>query len=168
MSSQLAQREIEQLLLEVEALKSLVDELSECPSFGILTAPALRHRVSEIDSFPSLAAVYLDVDDMKEANSRYGHADVDRRIHAALTARSSDCVMGRWLQGDEIVAIVPWIDALGFCDRLLAAFQAQGMSCTIAVQRVGRFSVEEAIKQAGLLCHKTKMTSKGVVVVSST
>jgi hypothetical protein len=76
--------------------------------------------------------------------------------------------MGRWHLGDEIGAIVPWVDASGFCDRLLAAFHAQGLSCTIAVQKVGQLSVKDAIGQAGLLCHKTKMTSKGVVVVSST
>jgi GGDEF domain-containing protein len=158
----------DQLKAEIKVLRELVDDLSVDPSFGILTAPALRRRVSDMNSFPTpapLAAIYLDVDDMKAANSRYGHDGVDRRIHAALKARSSDCVVGRWLQGDEIVAIVPWADAIGFCDRLLAAFRGQGMSCTIAAQRVSAaMPIEQAIRQAGLLCHKTKKTQKGIAV----
>jgi GGDEF domain-containing protein len=165
----MSNQSVAQLQAEIEALNSLVRELSEDPSFGILTAPALRRRVADMDPDPTLAAVYLDVDNMKSANELYGLPDVDRRIRAALAVRSSDClVMGRWHLGDEIGAIVPWVDASGFCDRLLAAFYAQGLSCTIAVQKVGQLSVKDAIGQAGLLCHKTKMTSKGVFVVSST
>jgi hypothetical protein len=164
----MSNQSVAQLQAEIKALKSLVDELSEDPSFGILASPAMRRRVADMDPDPTLAAVYLDVDNMKSANELYGLPEVDRRIRAALAVRSSDClVMGRWHLGDEIGAIVPWVDALGFCDRLLAAFHAQGLSCTIAIQKVGKLSIEEAIKQAGLLCHRTKAINKGVVVVSS-
>jgi len=155
---------INQLKAENKALRALVQDLSVDNSFGILTAPALRRRVADMADPQPLAAVYLDVDDMKGANARHGHADVDRRIHAALTARSSDSVMGRWLWGDEIVAIVPWTDAIGFCDRISDAFRDQEMSCTIACQKIGELPVEDAIRAAGLLCHETKKTTKGVVV----
>lgn len=79
--------------------------------------------------------VFLDIDGMHGANARWGYAETDRRIREALgVCRAGEAHAGRWYSGDEIVVLVPTVDAARcVIERLRAAFAAVEMSATYAI-----------------------------------
>lgn len=92
----------------------------------------LERRMPHLRS--GMAVVVVDLDRMKEANARFGHAGVDSRMTKIFQAtRTDDTFAGRWKQGDEVAVFVHQDDAIGLANRLLGAFLALDLSATIAV-----------------------------------
>lgn len=103
------------------------------PVFGCLTRAGVEDALKGLD-LRDRVIVYLDIDDMKACNARYGMAGVNVKIAAALAAiRKTDIVSGQWFSGDEFIGFVYIVDALAFARRWQAAFKAQGLGCTVVV-----------------------------------
>lgn len=120
-----------QLLQEIETL-------SHDPIWGCYTRAALELRWNEF-SKNAVSVVYADIDHMHDLNSKYSHAEVDKRIKGVIEhvrhttgKRSGDTVASRWLNGDEVVFILHSGDAQLFCERIRASFQDVGISVTMA------------------------------------
>ncbi|MFW5446811.1 MAG: GGDEF domain-containing protein [Methylophagaceae bacterium] len=86
----------------------------------------------------SLSLIYIDVDNFKNINDRYGHHrgdEVLRSVANAIrsTSRGSD-IISRW-GGDEFVVVLPFtnlLDAQKFIERLIGSINTVGVSCGIA------------------------------------
>lgn len=106
-------------------------KLMICPVFGCLTRQGLERRKPK----PGAIVVFLDIDDMKGANSTYGYAEVNRRIAASVKClRSHELTIGRWFFGDEFVF---WLSVgtdcgAELCDRVTEAFKRNGLGVTMA------------------------------------
>jgi diguanylate cyclase (GGDEF)-like protein len=124
------------------------DPLTGLPNRALL-ADRLEHAVSSAARDPgSLAVLFVDLDDFKRVNDRFGHLVGDtvlRRVATLLadSVRASDTV-GRW-GGDEFVIVAERLDGSFTVDHL--------------VQRV-RDSLREALPVAGE--HLTITPSVGV------
>lgn len=88
--------------------------------------------LQEID-LSGMSFVYFDLDGMKQANTQYGKAEVNRKIKSAMHFRESDIVVGQVFSGDEFVALVPIQDAYGFARRLQDSLTEHKLSATILV-----------------------------------
>lgn len=100
--------------------------------WGIYKREGVERRMAHLRT--GMAVVVVDIDGMHDANTRYGHAGVDRRVTRVMCAvRTDDTLAGRWQQGDELVIFCHQDDAIGLARRLLAEFRADDMSATAAV-----------------------------------
>ena len=103
-------------------------------SYGVLTRQGLDHRWRQtMHAAVKFEIVFMDIDNMHQANACLGYEEVDRRIRAAFSVRATDMLIARWYSGDEIVAIVPVGDGRGAAERILARLEANGLSATCAV-----------------------------------
>jgi diguanylate cyclase (GGDEF)-like protein len=103
-------------LLESERLRSRIDELT-----GVLNARAFYEVVSrELErsrrSHRPLSVAYIDLDDFKAMNDRYGHAAGDELLRAFArcarqTVRNIDSIAR--LGGDEFALLMPETDSEG-------------------------------------------------------
>jgi GGDEF domain-containing protein len=120
--------------LEVLRLRRQVERMGYDPAFGCLTRQGAERRASALRGPHEV--VFFDLDDMRRLNARWGYAEVDRRVRAALAAvrvRQADLVVGRWYSGDELFAVVPAGTGVGLCRRLEAALAQEGLSATFGV-----------------------------------
>jgi len=135
--------EIDRLRAEIAANNRRIAYLEEVADRDPLT-PTVNRRafVRELerakayaDRYKSPAAIiYIDIDDMKSINDRFGHAAGDEVLQAVArtligNVRSSD-VVGR-LGGDEFGVI------LAHADRLAAEEKASSLSKLIADIQIG-------------------------------
>lgn len=125
--------------LDVEALHRIIEQqerviarLSINETFGCLTRQALDVLLEEL-ALDGLAAVFWDIDQLKEANTRWGKAESSRRIKEAIQARVTDCVAGQVWSGDEFIAFLQPVDAVDMAYRILGRLQDLGMSATFCV-----------------------------------
>jgi GGDEF domain-containing protein len=133
---------------EVERLRAELADAHHDPVWGIGTRQAVERRMTELTG--QQAAIVLDIDDMHGANSRLGHAEVDRRIAGIMqTLRNGDTYAGRWLRGDEIVVFCDRADADGLAIRLLVLFELYGLGATIAITAATRDGVDGGIFRIG-------------------
>jgi GGDEF domain-containing protein len=108
---------------------ALVDQ-----TYGILTRLGGERSWNHLSArYAAFEVVFLDLDDLHRLNSEWGYAEVDRRIRSVLNFRQEDLVIARWYSGDEIIAIVPKGDGVGFAQRLLNSLQRQQLSATFGV-----------------------------------
>ena len=76
--------------------------------------------------------VYLDIDDMRVANSQYGKEAVNGKLKRALHVRHTDVLIrALWFSGDEFVIVLKG-DGEGFMARLQTSLKNEGMSATMA------------------------------------
>jgi diguanylate cyclase (GGDEF)-like protein len=95
---------------------------------GLPNRTALYERIRELQRERrghegSFSALFLDVDDFKRINDRYGHAAGDAALqqvasHVATAVRSSDFV-ARW-GGDEFIVLLLGAETTGYQDATLA------------------------------------------------
>ena len=126
------------------ALFAKTEELAtRDPLTGILNRRAFSERVvaefAESRSAHSLAYVIIDIDDFKNINDAYGHAQGDVVLKTlAVTLETSlraQDVVGRFA-GDEFVALLVDVDgasARALVARLSADFRGAGLRCSIGV-----------------------------------
>lgn len=123
---------IEELQRQVEELRSLVEKLSTDPSYEIMTRQAAEIKIPAVSDSIQFVA-FLDIDYLHDLNSKIGHEEANNRIRRALRVRSTDLILSpvKWYSGDEVVLLLKG-SPVEFCDRLMASFEAEGMSITIA------------------------------------
>lgn len=102
-------------------------------TYGILTRWGGERAWQRLSRhYARFDVVFMDLDELHRLNAELGHAEVDRRIRAALVYRREDITTARWYSGDEIVAIVSKGDGFGFAHRLLDGMRKNGLSATFA------------------------------------
>lgn len=107
-----------------------IRKLAINPNFGCLTRNALDIMLEDFD-WRDMAIVYLDIDNLKAANDRWGKEEVNRRIRESIEFRATD--FSNYFSGDEIVAIVPVNDCLGLVQRVQRELNSRDMSATILI-----------------------------------
>ena len=122
------------LIWRQNRLERSVTHLMVDATYGVLTRNGLDLRWRQLGAQADrLEVVFFDLDELHAANERYGYADVDRRIRAALQVRASDLCVARWYSGDELVIVVGAGDGHGAAERILARLRANGLSATFGV-----------------------------------
>jgi hypothetical protein len=117
------------LHLRRELRVALVDK-----TYGILTRQGGERTWHHLSArYAAFEVVFLDLDDLHRLNTDWGYAEVDQRIRGVLNFRQEDIVMARWYSGDEIIAIVPKGDGVGFSQRLLNSLRKRELSATFGV-----------------------------------
>lgn len=145
-------------------LQAKCERLSISRWFGCLNRNGLDEAITGMD-FGGLALVYLDVDDLKKANERWGKAQSSARIAQAIKMRSNDLVYGQWFSGDEFAAFVPIDSAYDFAMRWQANFKAADMSVTICVAPIiANASIERLADQCDERLTQLKTFAKGFIV----
>jgi diguanylate cyclase (GGDEF)-like protein len=164
------------LLAEVRRLvarlqeQSLTDELTGVANRRAFLDVAAREIERSRRYRHELSLAYLDIDDFKAANDRFGHAVGDRVLIALgglarATARSVDTVAR--IGGDEFVILMPETDtlaALPLAERLRAACSraagvgAAPVTCSIGLVTFERApgDIEEMLTSADALMYEAK------------
>ena len=133
-------KKLDELVERVEALENEVKELStdrvySSPGFDVLTRSGMERRwhkrASDHDTL-----IFVDLDELREANSRYGYEGANQRIAAGLAVGDSTIICGRWFSGDEIVFLCNRTDAKGLAQRLQRELTAQGLAATFGIAPV--------------------------------
>lgn len=157
-------------------------ELERLSTTDFLTHAANRYKLEETaarwmafcrrQGLP-LTLVFIDVDDLKIVNDRFGHSigdcvlsDLAKLFQAQL--RSTD-ILARW-GGDEFVLLLPNInldDAIALTERIDASMKEQtfidgfNVTCSFGVVEMkGSSDFESLICQADKLMYERKMQSK--------
>ncbi|MBA4348051.1 MAG: hypothetical protein C0413_04285 [Clostridiales bacterium] len=127
-----------------------------------------------------LCLVFVDVDDLKRINDRYGHVIGDIALKEIATLmkkqlRNSDTI-ARW-GGDEFVLLLPNVtlrNALLLLDRVKTAVNQlviEGIvtvSCSFGVVQMGPESTySEMLSQADALMYQAKRNGKGRISFTS-
>jgi diguanylate cyclase (GGDEF)-like protein len=112
-------------------VKASVDELTSCLNRAAALDLAARATAAAVEAGAGLALVFIDLDDFKSVNDRFGHAAGDRLLVTAVervrgAVRDGDSI-GR-LGGDEFLVICPRVDsserARTIAQRIWAAMRA--------------------------------------------
>lgn len=137
-------------------LMELIEALSSDTAFGVLSSQRLLLELRRREGAKGFA-LYLDIDDLGEANASLGHERVNEKVRRALSFRCDDAIVfGRFYSGDELAGLMEsQEEALGFARRIREGFRSEGMSCTIAVAQV-HSGVMAAVRRAQEECHKQK------------
>ncbi len=125
-------RELESALLN-RARAELADMALRDSLTGLLNRRALMdaldHRLASDSSLGRVALLFVDLDDFKSVNDRYGHAAGDAAlVHVARALRSAarDSDIISRLGGDEFVLVIDGVDdgaAMSIASRVLDAVQ---------------------------------------------
>jgi len=167
------------VLLLLAEVRKLVARLQEQSLTDELTGLANRRAFLDVAAQEiersrryqhELSLAYLDIDDFKAANDRFGHAVGDRVLIALAglaraTARSVDTVAR--IGGDEFVVLMPETDApaaLPLAERLRAACSraagpgAAPVTCSIGLVTFERApsDLEELLTSADALMYEAK------------
>lgn len=111
--------------------RAIINQMETDTRWNVYTRPAMERRIDQLGR--GYGIVVGDIDQMKQANTRWGWSSTDERIRRALNIRRSDVWRGRLLWGDEIIIIAPAADVQALTVRLLADFVAEDMSATFVV-----------------------------------
>jgi GGDEF domain-containing protein len=88
--------------MKIAALEAQIEELKICPIFNVYT----RQGLDTIDTSGASHVVFLDFDNMKAANSKFGYREVDKKIKNIFShTREGDVIPVRWYSGDEFILI---------------------------------------------------------------
>ncbi len=149
------------------------DALTSLPNRRLLVDRVRRAMVRAERSQLSVALLYLDLDDFKDVNDTFGHAEGDRLLQE-MTQRLSSCVRAAdtlaRLGGDEFVVLLENIqtqlDASQVAEKLLKAismpYWLKGIelrpraSIGIAVGPSHGTTVEELLKSADAAMYRAK------------
>ncbi len=121
--------------------------------FGVLDAPhLLAEDLTQAAGLFGMAALYLDLDDFKSLNTRFGERVIDRtvlpQLHA-LIARASECHGHAYAEGgDEVVVLLSNATesmAVAFAEALLQKLRDEEFLIGETTVRV--------TASAGLACH---------------
>ncbi len=117
-------------------VRASVDTLTSCLNREASLELLRRSTTAASGERQGRALIYLDIDQFKSVNDRYGHAAGDRVLVAAadrLRSAVRDCDLIGRIGGDEFLVICPQVDspeqAVRIADRLASA-----MTATVDVQ----------------------------------
>lgn len=152
----------------IQELEALLNKHRICPVFEILTRTALEEIWEECDK-ENLAIAFLDIDNLKFHNSKLGQYECNKRIAEAFSlARKSECHIGRFYSGDEIVILASLHEIQKPVNRIQKALQEKGMSATGAIiPYFGETSFSEAVKLANSIVEILKTKNRRGVVFQS-
>lgn len=130
--------EVEVLHRIIARQKATIARLSINEAFGCMTRQALDIFLEDFDLSGTMA-VFWDVDQLKQANARWGKVESSQRIKEAIRARGTDITAGQVFSGDEFIAFPPEGDAVDMAWRIQQEFNSRDMSATfvIALPRPG-------------------------------
>src|SRR4051812_411795 len=107
----------------IAELHQKCQRLSISKSFGCLNRNGLDEAISDID-LTGFSLVYIDVDDLKLNNRKFGKPGVNTRTKEAIHMRRwYDVIIGQWFSGDEFAAFVETEKAFDFALWLQANFK---------------------------------------------
>lgn len=160
----LSQRRTTTMHPTLHQLQAKCERLSISRWFGCLNRNGLDEAITGMD-FGGLALVYLDVDDLKKANERWGKPNASARIAQAIKMRSNDLVYGQWFSGDEFAAFVPIDSAYDFAMRWQANFKRVEMRVSICIAPItANASVDRLADQCDDRLTQLKSVAKGFIV----
>jgi GGDEF domain-containing protein len=122
----------QELSIENEQLKSMIESLITDSVFGVVTRQGLSIKLNQVNAEIKFIC-FLDIDNMHKANEVYGYESVNARIKNSLDIRSSDLLIkSRWFSGDELVIVLREGEPEAFLNRLHNNFVDNGLSITSA------------------------------------
>ncbi len=174
---QMTARLVQQANVEEEARTDSLTHLSNRVAFD----EKMRHALARLDRYDEgFAVLYIDLDDFKTVNDKWGHAaGDDLLIHAAsrlrACAREEDAVAR--LSGDEFAVIAPGVDnareARAIADRIIHAldppfpisYSQVAVSASIGIALAPRDGTdpETLLKHADTALYCAKRGSGGAV-----
>jgi len=136
-------------------LMQMITALKTDREYGILTRQAVPIELPRIKKRARFV-VFLDIDDCKGANAKYGYDEVNKKIRRAIQVRHADVLMrARWFSGDEIIIILKG-DPDGFVQRLHIALKNVGLAASMAaVSFSGNLESDVRTAAAIVAAHKT-------------
>lgn len=157
---------------EIQRLESLLDKHRTCPVYNVLTRTALEEVWTGCKKQEDLAIAFLDIDNLKQHNSRLGQHEANKRIAEAFgMARQSEilyCHVGRFYYGDEIVILAPLQEIQKPVNRIQLALREREMSATGAIiPYLGEASLTDAVKLANSIVEYLKKENRRGVVFQS-
>lgn len=160
----IAELELQKLQNQVAELEATLEKHRICPVYGVLTRTALEEVWQRQKQIADLAIAFLDVDDLKFANTELGQYEANKRLAEAFSLARKGEVIGRFYYGDEIVILAPATEIFKPCDRILSALKERGMSATVAIVPYrGQESLTDATEEANSLVQACKNVRKGKV-----
>lgn len=138
-----------------EELLELVRDLSQDVNFGCWTRPGL-----ELIAWPKIREtarwiICADLDQLHQANAKYGEDEVNRRFRQVMRFRAADAAaIGRWQYGDELVIVLsdvegrPPTDPRCVAQRLQDVLNEVELSATFGIARVTSYDLAENVKPA--------------------
>jgi GGDEF domain-containing protein len=151
-------------LSERKLTEKELNEYRKDRAYGCFTRNCL-----ELEIWPAVAnsvrfVVFCDIDQMHQANDRFGYAGVDKKIKAAInTGRQTDIAVARWYSGDELVFLVlegPRSgNPLQFCERIQSRLARAGLSATFGVVEIRpkeTLSPKSSVRRAMTLVQRAK------------
>jgi predicted signal transduction protein with EAL and GGDEF domain len=149
---------------QLAALQAQCKRLATSVAFGCLTRNGLDEAIAGMD-FSGLCLVYMDVDDLKLANERWGKSIVNQKITQALHMRNNDIIIGQRFSGDEFAAFVPQDDAYEFAMHWQSKFRAVELGVSICITPI---KLGASIEQLGDACDErltiVKKYAKGLII----
>jgi GGDEF domain-containing protein len=122
----------QELSIENEQLKSMIESLITDSVFGVTTRQGLTIKLNQVDAEIKYIC-FLDIDNMHSANEVYGYELVNAKIKNSLDIRSNDLLIkSRWFSGDEIIIVLKEGSPEAFLNRLHNNFVDNGLSITSA------------------------------------
>ena len=142
-------------------------KLYKCPTFGCLTRQGIDVYWQSQRRHSNLALVFLDVDNMHDANNQFGYQEVDAKLKNAFSKTRKEERLGRWYSGDELILLVDIHNADLAASRLLQALKIEGLSATFGIVKAeGRF-LFDSVKKASALVQASKNQNVRGVILSS-
>ena len=143
---------VQELLDERQKLRDEIDFLSQDPDFGIMTRNAFVRLCHFMPRGVRIFA-FLDFDDLKELNNRFGYSEVNDKIRETLAIphRRSDLI-ARWFSGDEVVVLFDGDNRAARIkiEELKESARKRGLDFTyeLGTWVVGSETIEEAVRRA--------------------
>jgi len=85
-------------------MENIIKRLSYDKAFGILTRPALELELEKIEEFN---CCLIDINNLKSLNRLLGYGKINDIIYDIFDEfkKESNCFVGRWFNGDEILIV---------------------------------------------------------------
>jgi len=119
-----------------------------------------------------MTMIFIDLDELKDYNDKYGHRAGDRLIRDSAEALS-EAIAGRGIGfrygGDEFIGLlvdVPRDEAVEMAKRVHTCFESRGISASIGVyQWYKGLSPDDLLHQADIAMYMAKNSGKGRVFI---
>jgi len=123
--------------------------------YNVTTRPAIEFEMRNVEE-QARFIVYLDIDDMHNANKIFGKPAVNGKLKRALHVRHTDVLMrALWFSGDEFVIVLRG-DPEGFKERLQTSLKNEGLSATMAhMEYSGDLERDALTLESVVQAHKT-------------